>query len=290
MSSLPILAGLIAMLCWGMTDYLAAKASRKIGHWRTTVYMLLSSSLLLIIPVIFFLSYSNVTAIDILLAVVTGGVFAFFANFFAFRAFRYGDVSINAPIVNAYPIIQVIGAILFLGVVVSNTELIAVTVIIIGIILVSTKVSTFKLKGKLLAAGVISAIAAMVFTGTPILFSSLYIAALGFALTNLIWRGIGAIFGFAYGYTTKQNLAVPDRKYLPYVVGAGVLDAIAATAFLYAFFLKSANLPVISALAGFSGGVTVILALVFLKEKPELNQWIGIVLAIGGAVLLSYVL
>ncbi|MCL4379746.1 MAG: EamA family transporter [Candidatus Marsarchaeota archaeon] len=289
MSALPIVAGLVAMLCWGTTDYLAAKASRKIGHQRTTVYLLLTSSLVLLIPVAFFLSYSNVTITDILLAVITGGVFAFFANFFTFRAFRYGDVSVNAPMVNSYPIIQVIGAIFFLGVVVSNLELVAITAIIIGIILVSTKFSAFKTKKRILAAGVISAIVAMVFTGTPVLFSSLYIAALGFALTNLTWRGIGMVFGFAYGYATKQSLAVPEKRYLPYVIGAGALDAIAATAFLYAFFLKTANLPVISALAGFSGGVTVILALVFLKERPELNQWIGIILVVGGAVLLSYI-
>jgi uncharacterized membrane protein len=278
------------MLCWGLTDFLAAKPARAIGQQRTTIYFLLTSALLLTIPVLLIGVNSGITVNDLIIAVLSGGLFAFLANVFLFRAFRLGDVAINAPIANSYPIVQVLGAILFLGVVLSDTVLIGIIAIISGIILVSTKASGLKSRKKIIAAGVGSAIISMFFTGAPVLFSSLYIAVVGFALTNLIWRGTGFLFGFAYGRITKQNQALPEKKYLPYVIGAGAMDAIATTSFLYAFSVSSSNLPVVSALAGFSGGVTVILALVLLKERPEWNQWLGIIFAVAGVVLLSYFL
>ncbi|MDE1762409.1 MAG: EamA family transporter [Candidatus Micrarchaeota archaeon] len=58
--------------------------------------------------------------------------------------------------------------------------------------------------------------------------------------------------------------------------------------YAYGIFAKTSSLPIIAAVAAFAGGVTVICALAILKERPEKNQLIGIVLAIAGIVVLSY--
>ena len=57
---------------------------------------------------------------------------------------------------------------------------------------------------------------------------------------------------------------------------------------MFAIFVKSSDLPIVAALSGFAGGVTVILALLLLKEKPEKNQLLGMALAVVGVVVLSY--
>ncbi len=78
-------------------------------------------------------------------------------------------------------------------------------------------------------------------------------------------------------------------KYVGLIAVAGILDAIGVIAFLYGVAVDSATLPIIASLAGLTGAVTVGCALILLKEKPEFNQWIGILLAIAGVVLIAYI-
>ncbi len=158
----------------------------------------------------------------------------------------------------------------------------------LGIIMLSTKLSTFKKKGKLIAAGVGSAFLAMIFLGTPGIFAGAYTVVIGFVLLSIIWRGITSLLGFATGHIAKQPMSFPNKKYLLSILAAGATDAFGVLAFLYGVQLMSSTLPIISALSGLAGAVTVACALIFLKEKPESNQWLGIALAIIGVVALSY--
>jgi drug/metabolite transporter (DMT)-like permease len=288
MNLLPILIGLFAAICWGVSDYLVAKPSRKIGHYATTAYMMLFSTLTLL-PSLVYTGINFHIDSSILIIAFLSAIISFLGFFFAFRAFRYGNLSITAPIVGANPAITVAASVLVLGLVLSNIEIFSIIILILGIILLSTKMSAFRTKKRILVSGAGSALLSMIFFGMPAVMISSYTAIIGFALLSIMWRGVSSGLGFLTGFITKQRFSLSLLKqFIIPLVFAGVADAIAILAFLYGISIGSSNLPIISSLAGFAGGVTVILALVILKERPEKNQWLGILLVIAGAVILSY--
>lgn len=284
---LPIAVGLLSALCWGLSDYFITKPTRTLGQYKTTAYTLLFSTLI-IAPFIFYSGINLEISSGLLFFALLFGVVSFFGFFFAYRAFRYGSLSITAPIVNSYPAVIVIGSILILGDKISPIEGSAISVIIIGIILLSTKLSAFKSKSKIIASGVGSALLSMVFLGAMTIFAGAYTAVIGFVLLSVIWRGMTSILGFVSGFIAKQQMAFPERKYFLPIFAAGATDAFGILIFLYGVQVESSTLPIISALAGLAGAVTVVAALIFFKERPEKNQWVGIVLAMIGVVVLSY--
>ena len=284
---LPIIAGLFAALFWGLSDYLITKPTRALGQYRTTAYAMLFSTLVLL-PFLLYTGINFHISPFVLLLAILSSIGAFVGFFFAYRAYRIGDLSITAPIVGSYPAITVLGSVLILGDKLTLVEIISIIAILIGIILISTKLSAFRAKRKLVVIGVGSALIAMLFLGTPGIFAGAYTVIIGFVLLSLMWRSITSAGGFITGYFAKQDMRLPGRRYLSPIIGAGAADAFAVLAFLYGVKVKSSTLPIISALSGFAGAVTVICAFILLKERPEKNQWFGIALAIVGVVALAY--
>ncbi len=288
MDLLSIAGGLAAALLWGVSDYLVAFPARKIGQYRTVAYAALFGSLILL-PAAYFAGINTNISYMVLFLAVLSSVSLFLGFIFADTAFRYGDVAIAAPIVNSYPAITVIGAVLLLNDSLSVMQFLAIASVILGIILISMKFSALKKGKKILAIGVESAIASMFFLGIVGIFTGAYVGIIGYALLCLMWRGISSILGFASVKALGQDMRPPSNsKVLMYLIGAGVTDALAVLIVVFAIAVHTANLPTISTLAGFAGGVTVLLAFMFLKERPEGNQWLGIVLAIIGIVALSF--
>ncbi len=87
--------------------------------------------------------------------------------------------------------------------------------------------------------------------------------------------------------------AIPARQSLKLPIGS-VWWLLAAVGFLdtAAFVANNAGLhtgqvSVVSVLASLYGAVTVLLAWIFLREKLERTQWLGIVLIFAGIVLVS---
>lgn len=283
---LPVLAGLFAALCWGLSDFLVTGPTRALGQYRTTAYTMLFSSIVLF-P---FLAYTGINAFGIgifALALLTS-LISFLAFLFAYKAFRYGNLSITAPIVGTYPAVVVIGSVLVLGDTLTLMQFAAIITILAGIILTATKFSSLGSKRGIVAVGVGSALIAMVFMAIPAIFAGAYAAVVGFVLLSLMWRSVTSAGGFAAGLLTGQSISIPRRKHVIPLFGAGVSDALGILVFLYGIQAQSHALPIISALAGFAGAVSVMLALMMLKERPEKNQFVGIALAVAGVVLLSY--
>lgn len=287
MDYLPIVLGLLAALFWGVSDYFAAKPSKELGPHKTTPYVLFFSA----VTILPFLLYAGINpSINpfLLLFALFTPFASFLGYFFIYRAFKQGSLSIMAPIVTTYPIVTVLGAVFILGDKLSQIEIISIAAVILGIILVSTKFSSFRAKRKLIVAGVGSAFLSTLFIGSPAIFYGAYAAVIGYAFLSFVGRGGGCLLAFASGYLRKDDLRVPKRKHLLRIAAAGITDAFAILVFIYAISAQGTALPIVSALSGFSGGVTVLLALALLRERPEANQWIGIMVVVIGVVVLSY--
>jgi uncharacterized membrane protein len=211
----PIAFGLMAALMFGLCDYLVAKPTRGIGQFRTTIYVLLFSTLTLL-PFLIFNGVSTYKASLLILALAVLSSFGTLLGYlFAFKAYRYGNLSINAPIFGAYPIIILLAAVFLLGYTISDIEIALIVVTIIGILLVSTKFSALRSrKGSITAAGTGSATMGMLITGAQYTFAGVYSSDIGYTLLATLWRGISLLIGFAGGGVAKQDLRVPAKQYL----------------------------------------------------------------------------
>ena len=288
MSFLPIAVGLAAAFLWGSSDYLAGLASRKIGEYQTNAYVFLFGAVTVFLAILLLGSAARPNAT----ALLYGAAFSipvFLGVLFYYKAYRIGEFAINAPIAGSYPVVIVLGSMLLLGQVLSGFEILGIAATVLGTILISIRVSMLKLRKRALAAGVGSSLVAMVLMGIPSIFAAVYAAIIGFLLLSLMWRAIPAFIAFAAGWATRQDLRLPARRTLLFIAVAGLADGMALSVYLYGIYVNALSLPIISVLSGLTGAVTVIYGLTLSRERPEWNQLLGIVLAIAGTVILSYV-
>lgn len=82
-----------------------------------------------------------------------------------------------------------------------------------------------------------------------------------------------------------QTLRLPHGGVWGLLAAIGIMDTIAFVANNAA--LHIGQVSVVSVLASLYGAVTVLLSWIFLRERLERTQWLGIVLVFAGIVLVS---
>jgi uncharacterized membrane protein len=299
--SLAIILGLTGAVCWGGADFAARFASRRVGAYRT----------------LFFMQFFGFIALSIYLKFRGGffeniapgwhpwalaalaGVINMIASLSLYYSFQIGVMSIVAPVSSAYPALTVALAIA------SGERITALR----GVGLAVT------LAGVILAATTFTPAAASPMNASPVNESAAKETAhlskgVGWALLAAL--GFGVLFWFlgfyvvpAVGptisvwvirltsFSVLALVAIPARQSLKLPIGS-VWWQLAAVGFLdtAAFVANNAGLrtgqvSVVSVLASLYGAVTVLLAWIFLREKLERTQWLGIILIFVGIVLVS---
>jgi len=290
MVSVAVLLGLVIAFCFGTSDFLSKGLTGKVGFYRTTVYTLAVSGAFAIGPALLLgiprqPSYSD-GALLALIAVST-----FVAFLFMYRGYQKGHLSIVSPTVNSFPIFSVLIAVFVLKVSLSLDVLVALAGVILGILLVSTNVSSLGAsKGRGLTPGVPEAVLAAFFFAVT--FTSLGYAdvTVGYLFPVVAARLGAASVGTLAGLALKQNLKPFGGEPLLRLLAMGALEAGGILAFTLALFYTStiAVLPITTTLGGMGVVFTVGLALVLLKERVEPSYAVGAVVLIASVAALLY--
>jgi len=287
-----VAAGLTAAFCWGTADYLSRSQSQKIGYYRTVVYshIVTLAVLLALVPVI---SPNLAFPAYPVLALVAAGVVNFIAFIFLYRAFHGGVVSVVAPVAYTYPAVTTVLSIIILGTSLSSDRILAIAGIIVGVILLSTRFSELHafMRGSgapNLTAGVGSAV------GSSFFFGVVYVA-IGYAaplvsvvLPAMVLRAVGATAGFLLSPVLRQDVRPSRLTFSSTIMAMGVLEAIGFLSFTYGISSIGGSLPVVAALSGMGGAVAATYGLLFLKERLEPNQMLGVLVSLLGVFTLLY--
>jgi len=288
-----IFLGLTAATFWGVADFAARFASRRVGAYRTLLFMQLVGLILMTIIV--------ETAGGITRGVAPGwkpwalaasaGLLNTVSSLSLYYSFQIGSVSIAAPISSSYPAITMVLAFLS-GERFQPLRTFGLAVTLTGVVLAaisfsvnSSSASTTPSRVRL-AAGVSWAIVSAI--GFGILFWFL-----GFHVVPLTGSTFSVWMIRLSTFTTLAIVAAPARQTLRVPAGntwlllatVGVTDTIAFVSNNAA--LRLGQVSVASVLASLYGAVTVLLAWIFLRERLERTQWCGIVLIFIGIVLVS---
>jgi drug/metabolite transporter (DMT)-like permease len=292
MSYLPVLLGLSTAFCWGTSDYLSRRQSESVGHYRTTIYMHVTT-LATLAPLIILLRPQGSIPLYAAALLSAAGALNFFAFIFLYRAFHTGVVSVVAPIAYTYPAVTTVLAFLLLGTVLTPMRTVALTSVMLGVILLSTRYSELKryLRGRSmlqLTPGIGSAGLAALSFGTIYTGVGYVTPAVGFVVPVLFLRGVGLLAGILFAPFARQSVR-PDRASLSAtMIIMGILEALGFLAFNLGVSLSSDALPIAIALSGMGGAFATSYAIAFLRERLEPNQLLGVALSLAGVFALLY--
>jgi uncharacterized membrane protein len=291
-----ILLGLATALSWGSADLFARFATRRIGTFRTMLYMQTCGFCLMTLALprlggwghLFDGSGWQPWAWGIL-----AGVLNTFSTLALYRSFEIGKLSIVAPISACYPVLTMVLS-AFTGERLTPLRLAGLALTIAGVVVVARGEQapgdanpidepTQPAKKRL---GVNWAIFSAVCFGVMFWLLGLRVVPLlGSAPSVWIIRLTSALTTALVMMAARQSMAPPPRRDVPWILGVGLLDTCAYVFNNYGMAHEQTS--VVSVLASLYGAVTVALAALLLREKVTPSQWFGIVAIFVGIILIS---
>ncbi|HXA82006.1 MAG TPA: DMT family transporter [Methylomirabilota bacterium] len=291
-----ILLGLATALSWGSADLFARFATRRIGTFRTMLYMQMCGFCLVTLAMprlggwghLFDGSGWQPWAWGIL-----AGVLNTFSTLALYRSFEIGKLSIVAPISACYPVLTMVLS-AFTGERLTPLRLAGMALAIAGVIVVArgehapddaepADAPASPAKKRL---GVSWAIFSAACFGVMFWLLGLRVVPLvGSAPSVWIIRLTSALTTALVMLFAGQSRALPARREMLPLLGVGVLDTCAYVFNNYGMAHEQTS--VVSVLASLYGAVTVALAALLLREKVTAFQWLGIIAIFVGIILIS---
>jgi drug/metabolite transporter (DMT)-like permease len=291
-----ILLGLVTALSWGSADLFARFATRRIGTFRTMLYMQMCGFFLLTLAMprlggwghLFDGSGWQPWAWGIL-----AGLLNTSSTLALYRSFEIGKLSIVAPISACYPVLTMLLSALT-GERLTPLRLFGLLLVIAGVIVVARGEQApddanpidepaQPAKKRLGVGWAIFAAA-----GFGVMFWLLglrVVPLLGGSPSVWIIRLTSVAATALVMLVARQSTALPLRRDAPWILGVGLLDTSAYVFNNYGMLHEQTS--VVSVLASLYGAVTVALAALFLREKVSWSQWLGIVAIFIGIILIS---
>jgi len=291
-----ILLGLATALCWGSADLFARFSARRIGAFRTMLYMQACGFCLLTLVMrplggwghLFDGSDWQPWALGML-----AGVLNTISTLALYRSFEIGKLSIVAPISASYPVLTMLLSALT-GERLTLARLAGLLLTIAGVVLVArgekvaddaNPIDAEKQPAKKRLGVSWAILSALCFGVMFWLLGLRVVPALGSAPSVWMIRLTSAIATALAMVVFRQSLAAPKRSDYPWILGVALLDT---SAYVFNNFgMAREQTSVVSVLASLYGAVTVALAAIFLRESVSRLQWVGITAIFVGIFLIS---
>ncbi len=279
-----IALGLGAALFWGLADYSAAIASRRVGTLPVVLGFHLLATALLAIAVVSTGALSDVTWGHVL-AFVGIGVLGAASYLTFYRALSIGPISIVSPVVSGYAAVTVILAVIILGERLSTGALVAVLITMFGVLLASTDLGQIR-GGERATLGIALAVVTMILIGAYLFWIAYYTDELGWLTPIFLGRAFSTVF--------ILGVAVRGGEWRFPFRAPGLLASIALIAVLdtggYVFFnfgIRHDDTSVVATASAPYAVVPIVMGVLLLRERPATSQWTGIALVISGLLLLG---
>jgi drug/metabolite transporter (DMT)-like permease len=316
---LGVILGLTGAVCWGMADFAARFASRRVGAYRTLFFMQFFGFIALSVYLKFAGGFSHVapgwqpwalTAVAGLLNVT--------ASLSLYYSFEIGVMSIVGPVSSSYPALTVALSIAS-GERINVLRGIGIAVTLTGVILAAMSFAPKPTNSaeapnppdkvnpadsadsagaadpakaanpsttSRLSRGVGWAVLAAVGFGFMFWFLGFHVIPLvGDAVSVWAMRLTALVSLAIFALPTRQSLRLLHGRIWWQLAAVGVMDTAAYVANNAGLHIGPVS--VVSVLASLYGAVTVLLAWIFLRERLERTQWLGIALIFAGIICVS---
>jgi drug/metabolite transporter (DMT)-like permease len=288
--------GLGAALAWGLVDVFGALAGRRLGSLRVLAGSQLTSLVLLVTLVAIMPDRLGPTATQGIGAGMVFGLVAGTAYVFAFTALRIGPLSVVSPVIAAYGGLTVILAVVLRGETLTALQGAGAFLCTGGVVLTGILLGRRVRATRLVGPGVVLAAITMVLFAIltvgiagPIQDHGWLPVIVGSRITNT--ATVLVLLAISLGRRPRllSPLLRPGGAITPVailiVLGAGFFDFAGFVA--YAVGLEIAATWLVGLASSFGPVVAVLVAIVGLGERLQLNQWAGLGLLGAGIVLIA---
>lgn len=283
-----LLLGLIAAVCWSVHDLLARVYAPRIGPFRIAFWVIVSGALLLSAIVLWRGRIWQAEPQSIALALAMGLVYAA-ALGALLMAFSLAPVSIVGPFTAGYPALVVLWGFLN-GFSPSALQWFAVALIIAGAVVVGRAGPgdgglAAVPEGKVPAV-IASSIMAVIGFAAAVILGQAAAPGLGEYETTFLSRfPAGAILALAMLRESRRAVPLSHQEWLA-ASSMGAMDVTAVTAINLSAFYPGRELGAM-AISGY-GALAALLAMLFLKERVAMGQWLGIAMIVAGVGILGW--
>ena len=291
--SIAIVAGLGGMLGWGLADFFAKKTIDELGDVATLFWSLLIGSvplglLFLTNPVV----PEKLTGAGgqgfLYLGVL--GVWSALSYLPLYAGFGKGKVTLLSPVFASYAAVVVIISAALFGETLSVNHLAVLALIFVGIVFITGDIkSLWSAAARREPVGGLKEILLAVALYAP------WLVALDRFIGGEYWvpyllgiRIVSAFTVFCYTRVRRISLAVRQRSLWKYLCAIAFAD-VTAFAFLSWGYSASSSISIITMLSAAFSLPTMILAILFLKEKVTRSQLLGGLIVVAGAMVLPLV-
>lgn len=282
-----ILSGITGMFGWGLYDFLGGVFAKQIGPYKSFFWSQLAGLASMLLLALLMSPSMDVPSGAVFLFPVAALLYSAGYLFF-FKGFEVGNMSIVAATMNLWAVFTMLFAFTFMGQRLSPSQTIGVVMILAGVTLASLNWSEIQQRKFQLSTGVREAIAGAFFFGIYWNVSEIIVEQVGWLVsTALIKLGIVVFMLFFFVLSKREiSLAGTAGKTTAAIFIMGVIEAGAVAVVNYGLTIGDAILitPIASALSI----VTILLAIIFLKERITKTQGIGVATAVAGIVVTAF--
>jgi len=276
--------GFSGLLAWGIADYLARGASRRIGSVSVT---LLTQLIGLALPLAFVVAEAATGRLSvdvaglILWAPLTGAALGF-GYLVYYTGLARGAVTVVSSAASAWLAITVLIAVALFGESVGSGQMALMAAVLLGILLLSAG----PLSGSEVSSGLPWGLAAMLGIGVAMALFDHATAAAGPMMAVLVVRAFTAIPSYAFALAKRMPIRRPqDFNGWALLAAIGVVDAAGYVG--YNLGVASAPVSLVAPIAAAHPLVTIALAVGINRERPRITQWAGASLIIAATSGLS---
>jgi transporter family protein len=281
---LGILSGIAGMFGWGLYDFLGGVFAKQIGPYKSFFWSQLAG-LASILLLGFLVTPSMDVHSGVMLLFPIASLLYSAGYLFFFKGFEIGNLSIVAATMNLWAVFTMLFAFTFMGQRLSALQTIGVLMILAGVTLASLNWSEIRQRKFQLSSGVKETIAGAFFFGIYWNVSEIIVEEVGWLVsTALIKLGIVAFMLLFFTLSKREmGLTGVTTKTITAIFIMGMVEAGAVAIVNYGLTIGDAILitPIASALSI----VTIVLAIIFLKDRITKLQGLGIATAVVGIVV-----
>lgn len=281
-----ILFALLAHIGWGVGDLFGAIVSRKIGGYSATFwsYIVRIPLLALYIPFILddvaHLNVTNVLITGLLSLIVIAG------NVLHAEAFLSSNASLVGTIGAAFVVPTVILSVIFFDETLTGSQVAAVIVIVVGLVLTTLDFNSLAKKQFVLDRGIVLSFISMLLWGVYFAFVRIPIQEIGWFLPFYFVFLFAPVILLIMKWQKVALRHPNENQALPALIGFMVCSTVAN--FAYNLGIVSGYTSIVAPIAGSYPVLFVILSFIFFKERVQRQQLLGIVVSLVGIVALSF--
>jgi drug/metabolite transporter (DMT)-like permease len=290
---LEIFLGITAALCWGVADFSARFASRRLGAYSTLAWMQLFGFIALLPYVARSGSLSRALPLGwhVWGFAVLAGLLNVVSSLALYRSFEIGMMSIVGPVSSAYPALTVTLAFLS-GERIAPLRVAGLALTFAGVLLAAISFSKSSASpgapdSRLdWARGAGWAVVAAIGFGVMFWWLGFHVVpSLGGALSVWVIRLTSLSALMLVAVPARQRVRIPRGNIWWLLAAVGVTDTAAFVANNAGMAIG--HVSVVSVISSLYGAITVLLSWIFLRERVGKSQWLGIFLIFAGIVFVS---